>query len=268
VAALEAQLGVRLVERSTRRFKVTEVGQDVYRHARAALSEAEAIDEVITRLKAEPQGLVRVSCPIDMDRLIGRALPQFLDQHPRLRLQLIVTNRRIDLIEEGVDIAIRVREKLDTDADLQMRMLSRMGAMLVASPALLDARGRPQAPADIPGFPTLSHTDRSGVDRWMMTNAQGEEAAVLHEPRLSSSNFAVLREAAVNGLGLAMLPEYACRELLEDGRLMRLMPEWASPQGLLHMVFTSRRGLLPGVRAVIDFLAEALHPRSPVWGAG
>src|SRR5580704_8695159 len=103
VAALENQLGVRLLERSTRRFSVTEVGQDVYRHARAAMAEAEAIEDVAARLKAEPQGLVRVSCPQGADRILATELPGFLQRHPQLRVQVLVSNRRVDLIEEGVD---------------------------------------------------------------------------------------------------------------------------------------------------------------------
>ena len=100
---------MRLVERTTRRFKVTEVGQDVYRHARAAMCEAEAIDEVVARIRAEPQGLVRISCPMGLDRLLGAHLPRFLARHPRLRVQVIVSNRRVDLIDEGIDIAVRIR---------------------------------------------------------------------------------------------------------------------------------------------------------------
>lgn len=267
VAALEQQLGVRLVERSTRRFKVTEVGQDVYRHARAALSEAEAIDEVVTRLKAEPQGLVRISCPLGMDRLLGAALPRFLSRHPKLRVQVMVSNRRVDIIEEGVDVAIRVRDKLDTDADLQVRILGPAGALLVASPELVAEHGVPAKPEDILKFPTLGHTDRPGVDRWVLVNAAGERFEIAHEPRLSANGFPILREAALGGLGIALLPEWAVRELIGEGRLVLLLPEWAAPHGLLHMVFTSRRGLLPGVRAVIDFAAEVLHPRSPGWGS-
>ena len=265
VAALEAQLGVRLIERSTRRFKVTEVGQDVYQHARAALTEAEAIEEVVQRLKAEPQGLVRISCPLDIDRLLGAALPGFLARHPRLRVQVIVSNRRVDLIEESVDIAIRVREKLDTDAELQVKMISRSGGMMVASPGVLAAYPEPAAPADVASLPTLGHTDRPGLDRWTVVNAAGEEAEIAHEPRLSASTFPILRQAAIEGMGVALLPEYACRELLQQGQLVRILPEWTAREGMLHLVFTSRRGLLPGVRALIDFLAEVLHPRSPVW---
>jgi DNA-binding transcriptional LysR family regulator len=266
VAALEAHLGVRLVERSTRRFNVTEVGQDVYQHARAAMAEAEAIEDVAARLKAEPQGLVRVGCPQGADRILAAAMPGFLRRHPKLRVQVLVSNRRVDLIEEAVDVAIRVREKLDTDADLQAKLIGRARSMLVASPAFLDARGRPGQPADIGAYPTLSQTERPGPDRWTLVDAGGAEAVVVHEPRLSASEFAILRQAAIEATGIAFLPEYSCRDPLIDGRLERVLPTWGGSEGLLHLVFTSRRGLLPGVRAVIDFLAEVLDPRSEGWG--
>jgi DNA-binding transcriptional LysR family regulator len=265
VAALEGQLGVRLLERSTRRFNVTEVGQDVYRHARAALAEAEAIEDVASRLKAEPQGLVRISCPQGADRLLAAELPAFLARHPRLRVQVIVSNRRVDLIEEAVDVAIRVREKLDTDADLQVKIVGRSSSMLVASPAFLDAHGRPQTPAEVASLPTLSQAERPGLDRWTLVDESGAEEFVVHEPRLSSGEFAVLRQAAIEGVGVAFLPEYACRDPLRDGRLERVLPAWGGREAILHLVFTSRRGLLPGVRAVIDFLAELLDPRSIQW---
>jgi DNA-binding transcriptional LysR family regulator len=137
--------------------------------------------------------------------------------------------------------------------------------MLVASAGFVADRGEPKTPEDVPGFPTLGHIDRPGLDRWTLVNAAGDERAVVHEPRLSASTFPILRQAAIDGLGIAILPEYSSRELLEEGRLVRVLPDWASREGILHMVFTSRRGLLPGVRAVIDFLAEVLHPRSGAW---
>jgi DNA-binding transcriptional LysR family regulator len=265
VAALEAQLGVRLLERSTRRFKVTEVGQDVYRHARAVLSEAEAITEVVARLTAEPQGLVRVSCPLGLDRLLAGYLPQFLAAHPKLRLQVLVTNRRVDVIDEGVDIAVRVREQLDTDADLQVKIIGRSGQVMVASPAFVATHGQPATPQELANFPTLGLSDRIGLDRWALANAAGDYLEIAHEPRLLASGFSILRQAAIDGVGIALLPEYACRELLDNGRLVRILPEWEAPDGLLHVVFTSRRGLLPGVRATIDFLSQVLRPGSPAW---
>ena len=265
VAALEEDLGVRLVERSTRRFKVTEVGQDVYGHARAAISETEAIDEAVARLKAEPQGLVRVSCPLDTERMLATALPTLLTRYPRLRVQFLVTNRRVDIIEEGIDIAVRVRERLDTDADLQMKQLGHSVQQLVASPGFIAAHGALAHPRDIPSLPTLAHSERAGPERWTLVNATGEEIVVTHEPRLAASAFPLLREAACAGMGIALLPDAACAEALGDGRLEQLLPEWTGRRGIVHLVFTSRRGLLPSVRTVLDFLAEALDPRAPAW---
>jgi len=265
VALLETQLGVRLIERTTRRFSVTEVGQEVYRHARAALAEAEAVEEVAMRLKAEPQGLVRISCPLGVEQALSKHLPDFLKQHPRLRVQIVVTNRRIDLIEEGIDVAIRVREKLDTDADLQLKILGSSSSYLVATPTLLDALGRPHALGDLGHFPTLGHTERPGIDHWLLLHEDGRRESVPHEPRVSTVDFSILLQAALDGLGVAQIPDIQCRELLAAGTLERVLPEWSGPIGIVHLVFTSRRGLLPGVRTVIDFVAGVLSlcPESP-----
>jgi len=171
----------------------------------------------------------------------------------------------VDLIEEGVDVAIRVRKKLDTDAELQVRIISRSSSRLVASPAFLERHGRPTTPADIAALPTLSQTERPGIDRWALVDETGAEEVVVHEPRLAATEFSILRQAAIDGLGIAFLAEYSCREPLADGRLQRVLPAWGGREGILHLVFTSRRGLLPGVRAVIDFLAAVLDPRSSAW---
>jgi DNA-binding transcriptional LysR family regulator len=266
VAALEAQLGVRLVERSTRHFKVTEVGQDVYRHARAALSEADAIDEAILRLRSEPQGMVKVSCPAGVDRVLAAALPGFLARYPKIRVQVIVSNQRVDLIEEGVDVAIRGKEKLDDDLAFPIRTIGSARSVLVASPGFVARNGAPQAPRDIPRFPTISHANAMNPELWSLVSSAGEEAEIAHEPRLSAS-YPVIQQAAIEGVGVALLPGLALGEPTKDGRLVRILPDWASPERRLHMVFTSRRGILPSVRAFIDFAAEALNPNLPGWSA-
>jgi DNA-binding transcriptional LysR family regulator len=258
ISALESELGVRLVERSTRRFSVTELGQDIYRHARAALAEADTIEEAAARLKAEPQGLVRMSCPPGAERLIGLKLPQFLAGHPKLRLQMIVSNRRVNLIEEGVDIAVRVRERLDSDADLQIKILGRTVSRLAASPALIERFGLPSRLEDLKKFPTLGFTEIPGLDRWTLIGPDKQQESFAHEPRLAATDFDMLRQAALDGLGVAFLPELHYRIPVAEGRLILLLPEWSSFEATLHMVYTSRRGLLPGVRAVLDFAAEAL----------
>ena len=267
IAGLEEHLGVRLLERSTRHFQVTDVGQDVLRHARAAMCEAEAIDDIVLLRKAEAQGLVRVAAPPGVDRLISRSLPRLLQRYPKLRIQVIVSNRRVDLIEERVDIAVRFREVPDADADLQMKVVSRAPGVVVASPELLAAYGQPDGPAALSAYPTVSLTDTVCSDRWLLRSELGEEVEVVHEPRLSSSSPTIVRQAAADGIGVAVVPEWSCHELLESGRLTRILPAWTLRQGMVHMVFTSRRGLLPGVRAVLDFLAESLNPKASAWEA-
>ena len=264
IAGLEDQLGVRLVERSTRRFQVTEVGEDVLRHARAVMHEAEAIGEIVLQRRTEPQGLVRIAAPPGLDRLISRSLPQLLARHPKLRVQVVVSNRRVDLIEERIDVAVRLKEVLDADGDLQMKVVSRAPGILVASPVLVAERGPPQSPADLANYPVVSLIDEAGPDRWILRNGS-ETAEVVLEPRLSSSSPSIVRDAVVDGVGLGVMPEWACSELLESTRLVQVLPGWTRHHGVIHMVFTSRRGLLPGVRAVLDFLADALSPKASAW---
>ena len=130
---------------------------------------------------------------------------------------------------------------------------------------MLAARGAPASPADLAAFPTVSLGEGAGLDRWRLTNGAGEIVEAAHEPRLTAGAFPLLREAVLGGVGVGLLPEYASREYLESGQLVRVLPDWEAPQGILHLVFTSRRGLLPGVRATLDFLAATLRSDSPAW---
>ena len=258
VAQLEVDLGVRLLERSTRRLQVTEVGQEVYGQALAATAAAEAASEAALRVRAEPQGLVRLSCPLNLHDAIARRLPAFLAAYPRLRLQILSTNRRIDLIEERVDIAIRVRERLDTDSDLQMRRIGLSRRIVVASPDFVRAHGEPQAPADLATLPFLDAAEGAGQSVWRLTAGESRRWSVEFDPRLTTGDLDTLLTAACAGMGVALLPEVDCRPHVEAGRLVRLLPDWGSADGIVHLVFTSRRSMLPGVRATIDMVAEAL----------
>jgi DNA-binding transcriptional LysR family regulator len=257
VALLEERLGVRLLDRSTRGLGLTEVGQQVFEHARAAVIEAEAAEEAALRMQSEPRGLVRLSCPLGLQGAIAGPLPGFLAAHPQLRVQCIATNRRIDLIHEGVDVAIRVRERLDTDADLQVKRIGLSRRILVASPKLLATAGRPTLPTDLTNFPILHQEEQSG-GTWLLTAENGEIVSVPVEPRVASGSFEILMEAARQGAGITLLPARSCQDALSAGALVRVLPEWSGTDGILHLVFASRRGMLPSVRAVIDFAAVAL----------
>jgi DNA-binding transcriptional LysR family regulator len=261
IAALERELDVRLLQRSTRRFAVTEIGRQVFERAQAMRAEAVAAREAVLRLSAEPRGLVRLSCPVALaQQQLAAILPEFLRRHPLVRVQVLVSNRRVDVIGEGVDVALRVRNALDSDAELVLRRFGESRSLLVAGPAYLDRHGRPATPAQLAEHAMLALSDDAGRQRWELSAEDGSEARVEFEPRLAASDFPLLRALAIEGLGIALLPEVIAGQALQGGALQRVLPGWEFPLGICHAVFPSRRGLLPAVRALIDFLAEQLPP--------
>jgi DNA-binding transcriptional LysR family regulator len=257
ITLLEERLGVRLLDRTTRRLGLTQVGQQVFEHARAAVIEADAAEEAALRMQAEPRGLVRLSCPLGLQDAIAASLSSFLANHPMLRLQCVITNRRVDLVHEGIDVAIRVRERLDTDADLQMKRIGVSRRILVASPAFVTKHGKPAAPADLGKLPIL-HQEQQGGDILHLTAEDGRTSTVVIEPRIATGSFEILIAAACQGAGIALLPAANCQDALASGALVQVLPQWSGIDGIVHLVFASRRGMLPGVRAVIDFVAAAL----------
>jgi DNA-binding transcriptional LysR family regulator len=259
VVALEAQLNVRLLNRSTRRFAVTEVGQEVYRHATAMLAEADAALEAVEFVRAEPRGTLRASCPVALAQwALAAVLPDFLAKYPAVRLQLHVSNRRVDVVREGFDVALRVRTQLSGEDGLVTRAFGRSNQLLVASPAYVARSGSPGSPQDLRERETLDYGGELDPGPWQLVGEHGESVRAEHTPRVLCHDFVVLRTATLAGLGIAQLPESVVRADLESGALIRVLPEWNSPQGIVHAVFPSRRGLLPAVRVFIDFLAERL----------
>jgi DNA-binding transcriptional LysR family regulator len=259
VMALEAKLGVRLVNRSTRRFAITEVGQEVYRHATAMVAEADAALEAVEFARAEPRGTIRVSCPVALAQsALATLLPDFLARYTAVRLQMHVSNRRVDVVREGFDVALRVRTQPSGEDGLVMRAFGRANQLLVASSSYLARAGTPGSPQELRGRDTLDYGGELEPGPWELVGADGERVRAEHTPRVLCHDFAVLRAAVLAGLGIAQLPESVVREDLESGALTRVLPQWNSPQGIVHAVFPSRRGLLPAVRAFIDFLAERL----------
>lgn len=259
VAQLEDRLGVRLLQRTTRRFVVTEVGQRFYAHSRAVLEEARAAQEAVDELRAEPRGVVRLSCPVSLAQtLLADVLPDFLAKFPKLQVRVLASNRRVDLLGEGYDLAIRVRTKLDTDADMVLRSFGQSRVLPVASPALLDALGRPQRPEELARYPALSMQEHEGTFTWELLDANSERVAVEMDARLVCGDFALLLEAARRGTGVALLPDVVCMPAVDRGELEILLPAWSVPEGTMHFVYPSRRGMLPGVRALVDFLADRL----------
>lgn len=266
IAALEDRLGVRLIQRSTRKFSVTEIGQSYHQHCVAMLLEAEAAQEVIDSARAEPSGLIRIACPPGLIAYrIGAAIAEFLAFNPKVEIQLKGYNRPVDAIQEGYDVVIRTGEPTFDAAQLVMRKLGEVSQRLVAAPALLEGRTLPAIPSDLADFAAIALATNlaSGSGErieWQLVHADGPTACVPARPRLLSDDLAALRAAALAGIGVVQMPNLMIEQDIAEGRLVPVLPGWASPNINVYAVFPSRRGLLPSIRALIDHLANDCRP--------
>lgn len=255
VAALEASLGALLIHRSSRNFTLTDVGRDCYDHARAAIIEAEAVETVVLQRLAEPAGIVRIttSVPNAQFRLAHR-LPVLASRHPRLLVQLHVTDRFVDLVQDGFDIALRSHFAPLPDSDLVQRRMSEDAITLVAAPSYLTQHGAPETPEALAAHDGLmsSMTSKS----WQLRNGQGRLVEVAPRQRFHADESVPLLMAAEAGLGIVCLPELISAASVAQGRLVRLLPDWTAGQVTTTILSPHKRGQLPAVRAVIDFLLE------------
>lgn len=257
LALLEERLGVRLIHRSTRHFRLTDIGNRYYQHCKAMLVEADAAQETVDSLRAEPRGTIRLTCPIALLHAhVGAMLADFMARYPQITLYLEATNRRVDLLAEGVDLAIRVRPPPLEASDLVLRVLSERSVCLVASPSLVNRLDAPEAPEDLKPWPSLAIGRPQEKQFWLFRQADGTEIRIDHQPRFVTTDMVALRNAALQGVGVVQLPSLMVPDQLHQGSLVRLLPDWRLRQEIIHVVFPSRRGLLPSVRALIDYLAE------------
>jgi DNA-binding transcriptional LysR family regulator len=256
VATLEDHLGIRLIQRSTRRFAVTEIGQEYYLHCVAMLIEADAAQEVIDRTRSQPQGTVRVSCPTAVLCFqVGEMVARFMAECPKVAVHLVSTNRRVDVIREGFDIALRVRFPPLEESDLVMKVLAESPQRLVASPALVEGFRRPLLPADLGALPSMTWGSPNDTHEWRLGGPDGATATIHHEPRFITEDMVALRLAALRGVGVVQMPTMVVGQDLREGILVDVLPNWVPRTGIIHAVFPSRRGLLPSVRALLDFMA-------------
>jgi DNA-binding transcriptional LysR family regulator len=257
VAALEGRLGVRLIQRSTRQFSVTEVGRTFYAHCKAMLVEAGAAEAAVEQIRSTPSGIVRMTCPIALlHARLGTMLAGFMVECPNVELQVEATNRRVDVIGEGIDIAVRVRPMPIEDSGLMLKVLAEAGLALVASPGLLSRYHSVALPADLAGLPSLDLGPAREQHVWQLWGSNGAQAAVGHHPRMVTDDMLALREAAIAGVGILQLPLLMVCDQILAGDLVHVLPGWAPKLDVVHAVYPSKRGLLPSVRALLDYLAR------------
>jgi DNA-binding transcriptional LysR family regulator len=260
VAELEARLGVRLLQRTTRKLSMTAVGEQYHRHCVAMREDAQAAADAVAQAQTEPQGIIRVACPVTLAQTtLGPILPQFLARYPQVRIDMRVSNRVVDLVEEGFDVALRVRPTLDDSGSLVVKNFGTSRTLLVASPAQLARQGQPAVLEDLARLDTVNMSVVGETATWQLVGPDSASHALQHRPRYVADDLMTLKFAVLDGTGMCILPDYLCSEELRDGRLVHVLPGWGPKPGVFHAVFPSRRGLVPAVRKFLDFLGDAIE---------
>ncbi|WP_299152775.1 LysR substrate-binding domain-containing protein [uncultured Acinetobacter sp.] len=256
---LEERLGVRLIQRSSRHFAVTDIGMNIYRHAQVMLNAAQAAHDLVDHLSTEPRGVIKVSLPVSMaQNEMAKILPDFLKKYPEIKIQMLVTNRRVDIINEGFDLALRVRSSLNDDPNLVIRQLAKLEQHLFASQGYLNQFGDLKSPEQLADHKILSMVEEPSEQFLVLQNGQ-QQKKIQVSPTVCGSDLNMLTQLAASGCGVALLPDHVVEHHLQRGELVQILPEWKAAHGISHVVYPSRRGLLPAVRVFIDYLVEQLQ---------
>jgi DNA-binding transcriptional LysR family regulator len=265
LARLERALGARLLNRTTRRLSLTEAGAAYYEHCARMVAEAEAAEQAVSRLRAVPRGILRVSSPAAFGHLhIAPAIPEFLERFPEVEVELVMNDRLVDLAEEGYDVAIRMVEQ--PGPNLVARRLAPVRWAVCATRRYLRRHGRPQAPAELARHNCLYYSYMGSGSEWRFSGPQGMESVQV-PGNFRVNNSEAVRQAALGHLGVALLPTFTVGPDLQAGRLQSLLPGY-DPLGVfgshIHAVYLSNRYLSPKVRAFVDFCVERFGSE-PYW---
>ena len=257
VQLLEESLGVRLLQRSTRRMALTEAGRIFYRHCAAMVVEADTARQAVEQLRSEPAGTVRLTCPQLLAQVfVMRMVANFMRLYPKVRVELESNDRPMNLIEERFDIALQPHQAALDDSSLVSRRIGSSRFVLVASPAYTAGKSVIEEPQHLALHDTIGALRDGNEQNWALLAGDGRRVEVSLRPRFLCSDYTMQYQAALGGLGVALLPLRAVWTALRDGTLVHVGKEWSSPEMVIYLVYVGRRGLLPSVRALIDYLAE------------
>lgn len=263
VQGLEDRLGVKLLERTTRRVRLTDAGRRYLERARRLLHDFEVADTEARGERLAPAGLLRINGPVSFSRAyLGAAIAPFLTRYPELSVDLTVNDRVVDLLEEGYDVAVRIGRLLDST--LVARRLAPVGLHLAAAPDYLDLRGTPQHPSDLVDHACLTYAYSTDGTGWRFTGLQGETVGVRPRGPMSANNGEILTQAAIAGAGIVQQPDFVLGPHFAAGTLVRVLPDWRAPEIAVHAVHHQSRHVSAKIRVFIDYLAEIW--RVPPWG--
>lgn len=262
VAALEARLAVRLLNRTTRRVSPTEVGLAYYDRARTVLVDATDADSMVTSMQSKPKGQLRVSAPVTFGiHYVTRAVVDFLDAFPQVDINLVLDDRFVELVAESFDVAIRIG--VLEDSSLKARKLAETRRLLVASPAYLERAGTPRVLDDLNHHQLLHYSHLASGNFWRLRGPSGEERQFRVGGRLTANNGESLRATAEAGIGIASLPSFMIGDALTSGRLVEVLADRAPDILGIYALYPQGRFPQPKLRAFIDFLAERFKGMGP-----
>lgn len=255
VRQLEERMGARLIHRTTRQFKVTEIGEVFYRHARAVIDEVQNAEDAVERKKNLLSGNVTISCSVGVAQFaLKELLARFLADNPLVMISQQVTNQSIDLVAAGVDLAVRGHAGTLPDSSLVQRPLAQVEWQLFAAGNYEEEHGALVDPSDIDSHRTIAIGWQSPHGKWNLESDAGEKLVVEITPRLKSEDMSTLKHAAICGAGIVALPAYTCREEIESGVLRRVLPDWHAGVAQLSLLAPARKGQPQAVLALQDFL--------------
>jgi DNA-binding transcriptional LysR family regulator len=258
VAQLEERLGVRLLQRTTRKLSLTEIGQTYFERCQRIVSDIMAAEQVVTDMQSTPRGLLRVTAPVDLGAFVlGGVVSEFLTEYNDIHVELGLTDRVVDLVDEGIDLGIRFGPL--QESTLIARKLTTVDMRLCASPAYLARRGMPAHPDDLDVHDIIAFVPIPRLATWILHGPDGTTAELTPSARFTCNNLMAIRDAVHAGAGIGQLPEYVCGEC-NDG-FVHVLPDWRAEPAELYAVYPSTRNTSPKLRAFVEFLALKLaHP--------
>ncbi|MDR3606614.1 MAG: LysR family transcriptional regulator [Oligoflexia bacterium] len=254
VADLESALGIPLLHRTTRSLRITDVGNSYFQHGLKIAAELEQAEALLTSLQSVPQGTLKLTAPTDFGtRFLGKSVSEFLKANPRVSADIVLTERVVDLISEGFDLAIRIGAL--EDSSLMARKIGNIEMQLWASPDYLKEKGEPKSCAELEKHSCILFTgEEEQPSQWRLQGPRGASSVIKTRGRISSNNIDLVRDFAIRGEGIALLPYFHCSEDLKKDRLQPVLDLWYFDSGPIHAVFPGQRYLLPKVRAFVEHL--------------
>jgi DNA-binding transcriptional LysR family regulator len=261
VQALEERLGVRLLNRSTRKVSLTEVGHAYYERCLQILGEADEADQIAQALQSTPRGTLRLNTSVAIPPFLAPVVAEYTALHPEVSIELTMTDRMIDLVEDGFDVAVRNMSM--PDSSLMARRIATYRFVIVGSPAYFAEHGTPKVPDELAQHNCLTYSRSPWGNEWHFAGPDGEQSVSI-KGNLHANSDNALRWAAVHGQGLAHLPSFLVKEEIKQGRLVAVLTEYLKAEYPIHAIYPHRRHLSAKVRSFIDLLAKHFHD-DPYW---